>query len=167
MAGQIAASISNTRAYQDERKRLRRNEQRLGAFVNASAQIVYRMSPDWTEMYFLEGKDLISDTTDANTDWIATYIPPDDRPKVLAAIQESIRTSSNFELEHRILRQDGSKAWVFSRAVPLIDDAGKIIEWFGIAVDIGEKKLMEQQLRDARAELESRVPEGAAELEPL
>jgi len=59
---------------------------------------------------------------------------------VTAAINEAIRTKSIFELEHRVLRVDGSLGWTFSRATPLQDANGEIVEWFGAASDVTERK---------------------------
>jgi signal transduction histidine kinase/ActR/RegA family two-component response regulator len=53
-----------------------------------------------------------------------------------------------FQLEHRVLRADGSPGWTYSRAVPLLDERGDIREWIGSASDITERKLAEMKLRD-------------------
>ena len=66
-----------------------------------------------------------------------------------AAINEAIRTKSIFELEHRVRRADGSLGWTFSRAVPLLDANGEIVEWFGAASDITERKQAEKALRES------------------
>jgi signal transduction histidine kinase/CheY-like chemotaxis protein len=67
----------------------------------------------------------------------------------MAAIQEALRTRSTFELEHRVLRRDGSIGWTFSRALPIFDDHGEIVEWFGTATDVTERRELEQSLREA------------------
>ncbi len=60
-------------------------------------------------------------------------------------INEAIRTKSNFELEHRVRRPDGSFGWTFSRAVPVFTTQGEIMEWFGAASDITDRKELEQK----------------------
>ena len=65
----------------------------------------------------------------------------------MEVINEAIRTKSIFELEHRVLRVDGSLGWTFSRAVPLLDANGEIVEWFGAAGDVTERKRMEEASR--------------------
>lgn len=54
-----------------------------------------------------------------------------------------------FELEHRVRRPDGTLAWTLSRAVPLLDEDGEIIEWVGAATDVTERKQAEQRLAEA------------------
>lgn len=55
------------------------------------------------------------------------------------------------ELEHRVLRPDGSISWVRSRAVPILDEHDELVEWFGVASDITERKRIELNLIEATA----------------
>ena len=134
---------------------LRRGEERLRAFVNATSDVVYRMSPDWSEMRQLAGKDFIADTSEADCHWLAKYIHPEDQPRVTAAIAEAIRTKGIYELEHRVLRLDGTLGWTASRAVPLLGPDREIIEWFGTAADVTERRAAEEALHRLAAIVES------------
>jgi PAS domain S-box-containing protein len=125
---------------------LHESEERFRALVTASSDVVYRMSPDWSEMRHLRGRDFIADTEAPSGTWVERYIPADDRSLVWATINESIRTKSIFELEHRVLRVDGSVGWTFSRAIPLLDANGEIVEWFGAASDVSERKWAEKRI---------------------
>jgi signal transduction histidine kinase len=126
---------------------VRESEGRFRALVMASSDLVYRMNPDWTEMRFLEDRAFIPDPHEPQKSWMETYIPSGDQPQVLAAIREAIRTKSVFQLEHRVRRLDGTLGWTFSRAIPLLDDDGEIVEWFGAASDVTRRKEAEDALR--------------------
>ena len=128
---------------------LRRSEARFRALVTATSDAVYRMSPDWSEMWHLVGHDFISDTDAPTGEWLRKYIHPNDQARVLAAIREAVRSKSTFELEHRVLRIDGSLGWTFSRAIPMRNGNGEITEWFGAASDITKRKEAEQVLEDS------------------
>jgi PAS domain S-box-containing protein len=136
-----AAALAIERHHSEEA--LRASEERFRAFVTTSSDVVYRMSADWSEMRQLKGKDFIADTEAPNRNWLTQYIHPDDQPRVLAAVEQSIKTSSPFQLEHRVIRLDGSVGWTFSRAIPLLHPEGKIIEWFGAATNITDRRRVE------------------------
>jgi len=52
-----------------------------------------------------------------------------------------------FQLEHAVLRLDGTQGWTSSRAIPMLDSRGEIVEWFGAASDITERKTAEGLVR--------------------
>jgi PAS domain S-box-containing protein len=133
---------------------LRHQEERLRALINSTSNVVYTMSPDWAEMRTLDGRGFIVDTQAPNRSWLHEYIHQDDHPKVLAAIHVAVRGKSPFQLEHRVRTVDGSLGWTFSRAVPILDSRGEIVEWFGAASDITARKRMEAELDAARQQAE-------------
>ena len=124
---------------------LRQSEARFRTLISASSNVLYRMNADWSEMYELQGGDFIADTSEPIPDWMQKYIHPDDQARVLEAIEVAIGNKRLFELEHRVRQVDGTLGWTYSRAVPLLDSAGEIIEWFGEASDISDRKRIEQE----------------------
>jgi signal transduction histidine kinase/chemotaxis response regulator CheB len=117
--------------------RLRRvSERRFRALRDASFDVVYRMSADWSVVDALDGRGFLADITEPAVSWLDTYIDPADQPEVLAAIDAALAGKGVFEMEHRIRRPDGSPGRIRSRAVPLLDDEGEIIEWIGTATDL-------------------------------
>ncbi|MGU3538561.1 PAS domain-containing protein [Methylobacterium sp. A54F] len=144
---QVAVLFMDVLARKRAEEKTRESEARLRAFVTASSDAIYRMSPDWSEMRELNGRGFLTDTRSPSGSWLGAYIDPADQPRVTAVIQEAIRTRATFELEHRVRRQDGSLGWTQSRAVPLLDEAGEIREWFGTASDVTARKAAETALR--------------------
>ncbi|MEO5936067.1 MAG: ATP-binding protein [Terriglobales bacterium] len=124
------------------------SEQRFRALVLATSDAVYRMSPDWSQMLELHGRDFLANRESPSRTWLQEYIHPDDHLAVMAVVDRAIRTKSIFELEHRIRRVDGTLGWTFSRAIPLLGAKGKIVEWFGAASDVTGRKEAEAALRD-------------------
>jgi len=146
---------------------LRSSESQLRAYVAASFDVVYRMSPDWSVMRYLDGKEFMADTLEPSEAWLHKYIHPDEQPRVLKAIKDAIRTKNSFELEHRVLRADGSTGWTFSRAIPLMDPEGAITEWLGAATDITLRKQHEEHQRLLIDELNHRVKNTLATIQSL
>ncbi|EKV28923.1 putative signal transduction histidine kinase [Caenispirillum salinarum AK4] len=136
---------------------LRESEERFRALVTSTSNVVYRMSADWSEMRDLEGRGFMADTEEPRQNWMDAYIPPDDRPQVTAAIDEAISGKTIFDQEHRVHRVDGSVGWMRSRAVPLLGDDGEIVEWFGAAIDVTDRKMAEEHQTMLMAELDHRV----------
>ncbi len=139
--------ITARRRAEDE---LRESEARFRALSTASSDVIYRMNPDWTEMRLLNGGVFLADTLRPNQTWMEAYLFAEDQPRVWAAIQEAIQTKSVFALEHRVRRTDGTVGWTFSRAVPILNAEGAIVEWFGAASNITARK----QAEEARLRLE-------------
>ncbi|MCX2582773.1 PAS domain S-box protein [Pedobacter sp. MR22-3] len=137
------------------------NQDRFGALVAATSDVVYRMSPDWEVMYELDGRGFLKSTSEPLKNWRNHNVHPADLQMVNEAISWSIATKSMFELEHRVLRADGSTGWTISRAVPILNDAGDILEWFGAAKDITLRKQTEHELQQAKelAEQQQRLYE--------
>jgi PAS domain S-box-containing protein len=127
----------------------RQSEEQFRAFVMATSDVVYSMSPDWNEMRHLAGREFIADTSDPSRGWLDRYIPPDEQPVVLAAIGEAIGTRSVFELTHRVIQVDGSLGWVFSRAIPIFGADGEITQWFGAARDVTEQEKTLERLKQS------------------
>ncbi|WNM58014.1 response regulator [Candidatus Nitrospira allomarina] len=125
---------------------LRESEERFRAFTSATSDVIYRMSPDWKELRHCEGREFVADTLEPSRMWLERYIHPDDQAYVLDTINRAIRTKSFFELEHRVIRTDGTLGWTFSRAIPILNAHGEIIEWFGAAIDVTARKHAEQAL---------------------
>jgi PAS domain S-box-containing protein len=150
IARQLAFAVQRRHAEDD----LREREARFRAFLTATSEVIYSMSADWTEMRYLDGKQFIADTTGPSTLWLDKYIYPDDQPLIIEAIQHAIRTKSVFELEHRVISADGSLGWMFSRAIPLLDETGAIKEWFGAARNVTNRKRTETLDREQASLLE-------------
>ncbi|WP_292128234.1 HWE histidine kinase domain-containing protein, partial [Mesorhizobium sp.] len=89
--------------------------------------------------------------------WRDEYLFPEDQASIQAAIERAIMERGVFELEHRVRRADGSAGWTTSRAIPIVDDTGSILEWFGMAADITEKRASEQQIQLLMREVNHRV----------
>ena len=75
------------------------------------------------------------------------FIHPDDFPETIRAFSDAIQTGSSYETVHRLRRADGVFRWHHARGEPLRDREGRIIQWYGLAVDIDEVKKAEDALR--------------------
>jgi PAS domain S-box-containing protein len=167
-AGVIAIVVETSETIRAERRRaeaqerVRQSEERFRALVNATSDVVYRMSPDWLEMRALDGRGFLSDTPSPSVRWMDEYLFPEDQGAIWSVISEAIASKSVFHLEHRVRRADGGAGWTSSRAIPLLGPDGEITEWFGAASDITPRRRAEQHLRLVVNELNHRVKNNLA-----
>jgi len=72
---------------------------------------------------------------------------PEDLPRIEAAIAESARALTPFQIEFRAQRPSRPERWIEARSVPVQETDGGIL-WHGLMLDITERKHMEEQLRN-------------------
>jgi len=137
--------------------RVRASEQRFRALVKASSDVIYRMSPDWQDMHELDGRGFLPAAEGPSIRWRDAYLFPEDIAGVQAAIDRAIAERSVFELEHRVRRADGTPGWTMSRAIPILDDDGTILEWFGMAADVTPRRASDQHIQLLMREVNHRV----------
>jgi PAS domain S-box-containing protein len=81
------------------------------------------------------------------------FVHPDDFPETARAFFKAIQTGEPYEAVHRLRRADGQYRWHHARGEPLRDKQGRIIQWYGLSVDIDEGKKAENELRATQAQL--------------
>src|SRR5258705_5417623 len=78
---------------------------------------------------------------------------PDDLALVEREWGSHIPRGEPFELEPRVRRADGEYRWHWVRRVPLHDDSGNVIKWYGVGFDIEDRRLAEVAQRRSEAAL--------------
>ncbi|MDX2255444.1 MAG: PAS domain-containing protein [Pseudanabaenaceae cyanobacterium bins.39] len=135
------------KALQESQRKLRQSEEELRLFIKASSDVAYRMSADCQQILYIDGKDCV-DTDQLEQNWFKTDILPENQSRVWATIQTAIQTKSSFEIESQVMRKDGKIGWVFSRNVPMLNEQGAIMGWFGTAQDISIRKQAELDFKE-------------------
>src|SRR3989454_1966476 len=89
-------------------------------------------------------------------------VHPEDLPRVIAVITQSMASGDPHEIEERIRRFDGVYRWFQVRGLPLRDSNGRIVRWYVLLTDIDARKRAEAQLAG-----EKRLLEMVASSSPL
>lgn len=76
---------------------------------------------------------------------------PDDRQRVIKIIADSLATRRPYEFESRVIWPDSSVHWVYARGNHYYDKDGNAMRLVGTAVDITERKRLENELHQAYA----------------
>ncbi|PWT73087.1 MAG: hypothetical protein C5B59_14200 [Bacteroidetes bacterium] len=96
--------------------------------------------------------------------WIDA-IHPEERLYAEEAFTKGFANEYEFEQEFRIRRHDGEYRWFLIRHVPMKNDLGQVIQWYGAASDIQDRKMAEEQLKNFSDLLEKQVEERTSELQ--
>ncbi len=107
-----------------------------------------------TETFRLFG--LEPSSSPPSTEEYQKYLHPDDLPVVLDCLAKTERTGEPYEIDQRVILPDGSMRYIAAKGTGVADEFGKIVKISGTLQDITERKLVEQELVEAReAALES------------
>src|SRR5215467_6533980 len=82
---------------------------------------------------------------------------PDHVDRVVQRIQQSFETGTPWEDTFPLRGRDGSYRWFLSRALPIRNEVGDVIRWFGTNTDVTEQIEAEKALRELNETLEQRV----------
>jgi PAS domain S-box-containing protein len=151
----------------DTRSQLEASEGRYRMLAEVIPHIVWTANPDGQiDYYNRQWYDYTGMTFEQTQGfgWIPV-LHPDDLQRCLDLMNESIRTGSPYEIEYRLKRKvDGSYRWHLGHALPVRDEDGQIIKWFGTCTDINEQKRATEVIQQANSELEHKVNERTKEL---
>ena len=142
---------------------LRKSEKELRDVIDTIPAIVWSTLPDGSNTYvnkrFVEYTGSSAEQT-AGSGWQA-LIHPDDLERHAGKWMEAVATGKPHESEVRSRRSDGQYRWHLDRGVPLRDEDGNIVKWYGVTTDIEDRKRAEEALQLVSSDLQ----ESKAKLE--
>jgi PAS domain S-box-containing protein len=131
---------------------LRISEARLRLTIDTIPAYVWSALPDGSVDFinkrWLEFSGL-SIEQGLGSGWEAT-LHPEDRTHFMEAWREAVASGKAMEAEARVRRADGQYRWLLIRNVPLRDETGKIVKWYGKSSDIDDRKRAEEALRRSK-----------------
>lgn len=92
------------------------------------------------------------------------HVLPEDRDSVDEGFRKAVAGRVDWDTECRIRRADGEIRWMWAHGRPMYDGQGYPVRMLGINVDITGRKMIEEELRRSRDELEARVEQRTREL---
>ncbi|MBN2661656.1 MAG: PAS domain S-box protein [Tannerellaceae bacterium] len=166
LVGQIFSDIERKKAEMALKRMTRSMENaqeiaHLGSFEYVAAD----QTTIWSEEeYRIYGLDPARQSPEYNV-MLEKCIHPDDRKLLHDAFMTAMQNQEVYELEHRIVRPDGSVRWVYDKAHPYFDKNGKLLRYVGATLDITDRKNLQEELEILNAELEKKVEQRTAQLE--
>jgi PAS domain S-box-containing protein len=127
---------------------LQKSEDAYRKLAELVPQLVWKCTPDGLNIYFnRQWVDYTGLTLEESygTGW-NTPFHPDDKAPAWKAWDHSVQTGENYRIDCRLRAADGSYRWFLIKGIPLRDESGAIIEWFGTCTDVDDLKRAEEEL---------------------
>ncbi len=147
---QIAARMQTEIAQRDTEERFRQLAEHIRevfwVYGIAEERLLY-VSPAYEEIW---GRPVQS-FHERPLDWLEA-VHPEDRSRIHAAHVDK-QQRGHLNVEYRIVRSDGQVRWIWDRGFPVRDESGHVYRIAGLAEDITDRKLAEDQLRRQQVDL--------------
>lgn len=149
---QQAQALSNVRA-------LAQSEERFRVLADAMPQMVWSTLPDGYHDYYnarwYEFTGMPVGSTDGE-EWNGMF-HPEDQARARQLWGKSLATGEPYQIEYRLRAADGSYRWTLGRALPLRDESGNIVRWFGTCTDIHDNRMLLEDREIISQELSHRI----------
>ncbi|MEA5551406.1 PAS domain S-box protein [Anabaena cylindrica UHCC 0172] len=148
----ILGTLENITERKQALDALEKSEERFRFLAESIPQQVWIAHPDGSLEYINQRTlDYFACTSEQILNWKwQEWVHPDDLPNSLAAWNISLATGASYEIEFRLLqRSSGTYRWHLGRALPLRNQQGQIINWFGTNTDIHDRVTAEVALRES------------------
>jgi PAS domain S-box-containing protein len=142
---------------------LRSTERQLRQLVDALPALVWCTTPEGEPCYF--NKRLIdytgmtpdgfegSESSPRKSLAMRALVHPDDLADQERLCSHSFQAGDSIRTRYRLRRADGVYRWVDARVDPFRDDDGRIVQWYGVCVDVDDSHKAEQALRESERQL--------------
>jgi PAS domain S-box-containing protein len=132
---------------------LKRAEDRVRLIINTMPMMAWTLQPDG-KVDFVNQRSLdyaglsLAEQIENPT----RTIHPEDLPRVMKKWLDDMAAGGSSEDEMRMRRADGEYRWFLVRTAPLCDEQGNLVKWYGVSVDIEDRKRAEEALRSTESE---------------
>ncbi len=146
--------------YKQTEAALRIREQELSQLVNMVPVHIMRLSHEGKPTFlsnatldFFGLDESYIQQPDETLAAIWSKIHPDDAPRVRMALGQGAELGDRIAIRYRVRSVDGNFRWMDSRAEPIRDASGAIVEWYAVSLDVNDQVLAQEGLRLAHEEL--------------
>jgi PAS domain S-box-containing protein len=159
-SAELAAVNSNLNKEIIERRRaeegLHAIEVNFRHVVDSIPGLVCTMSPTGEiELLNRQVLEFFGKTAEQLKNWATSdVVHPDDLPRVIAAVADSLAAGTPYDIEHRCRRGDGVYRWFQVRALPVRNTDDHVTGWYLLLTDIDDRKRAEDAIRASERNLD-------------
>ena len=152
---EFVGAVTDITDHRRAENELRNSEQKYRDLVDTTPAFVHTNLPNgdldfvnrgWLEYLGLSNTDLLGSR------WTSA-IHPEDVEELVAKWRAALESGEGYVAEARVRRADGEYRWLLHREEPLRNEAGEIVKWYGSAIEIEERKIAEEKIREQEIEL--------------
>jgi PAS domain S-box-containing protein len=150
---------------------IQESEARYRALVERTPAVVYEMGPDDERRTLYVSPHVEEVLGYSRLEWLdqpdiwIELLHADDREIVLDRHDRHTRTGEPWDLEYRLIANDGRVVWVHDRGTLIRGIDGRPTAWHGVMIDVTAEHDARELLLLTKEDLERRIEQRAAELE--
>jgi PAS domain S-box-containing protein len=151
----VADLIANGIERKHAEDKLRASERDLSLIIETIPGLVWCAAPDG-ELTYLNRRILeytgTSSSSFASLGW-TSFLHTDDVDSTVRAWSNAVATGQAFEIHSRLRRHDGAFRWFHVLGQAAHDNEGRVTRWYGLLIDISDRKNIEEALRGSEMRL--------------
>jgi len=153
----VAQIFTNALVRKDADRDLRESEARLSLATSAAEAGLWSMEIDTRKVWAsAKTRELFhfAPDEDLNYESFLKVIHPEDREMVNQAVQRALQPGEKLLIDYRIVINDRSSRWISARGQRYRNSTGEPDRLMGVAIDISDRKRLEEQLQSRLREIE-------------
>lgn len=163
IARRAAVAIDNARLHRE----VLASQQQWETVANSIPQMAW-MADEKGDLFWYNRRwyEYTGTTFEQVQGWRWTVVHhPDHLDRVLRTFKHALESGEPWEDTFPLRSKEGEWRWFLSRALPIRDDSGCIVRWFGSNTDVTEERTVREALEASKAALARRVSEFETLLE--
>ncbi|VTZ59365.1 PAS domain-containing protein [Sinorhizobium medicae] len=159
VTGWYGMSIDIT-VYKQTETALRIRERELSQLIDMVPVHIMRLTGTGRPTFFSKGTlgffalgDQYVERPEATLGIMRDAVHPDDAVRLGATLHQALNSGEPLAIRYRVRRADGIYRWMDSRAEPIRDGSGVIVQWYAVSLDVDDQVVAQDELRRAQEDL--------------